>query len=1038
MRDKYKRQPIVPIDWPPRVGQDFFGRLALLESQDRQPDAETIQQTAWCMLRGNIDKIAHFTQNKIILIDIEDVLKPNESGQSLTIVIDGPPGIGKTTLCRKLLNMWANGQIKHEQYDLVIYCPLRYDKVAQASTLSGLFVYQCREVGMVTEWLDRRHGEGLLIIFDGWDELSVELRQSSLATRIIRKELLDKCSVIVTSRSYASSSLLDLDSINRHVEVMGFTVQEIKNVVHGTLEMEPHLSKKLIQDLEVRGDVQSLCYIPLVCSIVILVYRKENGKLPTTLTQLYENFILQTIRRHVEIKKPGNIQPRQIHNLHHLPSPVIATPFQEMCKFAYLVLKENNPRMTFSLFQVQQSLNESTKADYLGLLTTFTVYDDEYYQFLHLSIQEFLAAWWIATCKYKKTEKVFNDHFNDDHFQMCLRFVSGLTHLEHEDYKQYFNKEVDLQCKRIPQFGFEDCYRSRFQQHPQIKLQSLLRSNHCYSDYFDRVDILLLQLLYESQNTTLCQVLAQSMINHSLCLQRVRLSLFDILCLSYFLNNSNTSWNHLDLSELNYQQVQILSNTLTNNSQQNQCEILEVTLFKTADDSVYKLLKLSFLHNIQECYCRLYKIPVDLCLVILQLLNLPLIKVLHLLTEHVQLKDESTNSILHADRYSELETCIAMNSTLLEMKFQFIFNNNPTVTQTITSLINGVTGNKTITSFSLEVHVYPNVSFLSDGTIEHLLKYNHTLQTLKLDIPDHALSSLNIVEVNTPLTTLEIRSRWSNKLSTSLLPHIKGLHCIKLYHPYQPHVLFHSHSSLQQLDLPLDTSESVIELFTILQSNTTLKSLRVEIKKNDVINSMGTSLQNMLILNQTIEYLEIEWDMYMIVVSNGTYLSSLITGLSHNTSLQELSIFIPVSDTNNEKIRTFFNVILQKNHHMELKLDFKPDQSLFNDDMKRATLFYEQVLPLVTNMLELHTTIRLLKIKGSYMDDVNSSPPINWMELIQQFIQAIFLHPSLECVKIEYSKFLNDTYKAQKKSLIQQHKKLYPLKPLPIIKFEFV
>ena len=210
MRDKYKHQPIVPIVWPPRVGHDFFGRLALLETQHRDGDPETIQQTAWCVLRGNIDEIPHFTNNKIILIDIEDVLKPNESGQSLTVVIDGPPGIGKTTLCRKLLNMWANGQIKHQQYDLVIYCPLRYDKVAQASTLQELFVYQCDEVVTVIKWFQKRHGEGLLIIFDGWDELSLELRQSSLATRIIRKEILDKCSVIVTSRSYASSSLLEL------------------------------------------------------------------------------------------------------------------------------------------------------------------------------------------------------------------------------------------------------------------------------------------------------------------------------------------------------------------------------------------------------------------------------------------------------------------------------------------------------------------------------------------------------------------------------------------------------------------------------------------------------------------------------------------------------------------------------------------------------------------------------------------------------------------------------------------------------------
>jgi len=97
---------------------------------------------------------------------------------------------------------------------------------------------------------------------------------------------------------------------------MGFTVQEIENVVHGTLEKEPHLAKKLIQDLEVRGDVKSLCYIPLVCSIVILVYRKTNGQLPPTLTELYENFILQTIRRHVKKNKFTEVD--EINNLHHL------------------------------------------------------------------------------------------------------------------------------------------------------------------------------------------------------------------------------------------------------------------------------------------------------------------------------------------------------------------------------------------------------------------------------------------------------------------------------------------------------------------------------------------------------------------------------------------------------------------------------------------------------------------------------------------------------------------------------------------------
>ena len=178
---------------------------------------------------------------------------------------------------------------------------------------------------------------------------------------------------------------------------------------------------------------------------------------------------------------------------------------------------------------------------------------------------------------------------------------------------------------------------------------------------------------------------------------------------------------------------------------------------------------------------------------------------------------------------------------------------------------------------------------------------------------------------------------------------------------------------------------------------------------------MCTSLQNMLTLNKTIEYLEIEWYYDDRSTISSTYLSLLTTGLSHNTSLQELSIFIPVSDTNNEQIRTFFNVISKKNHLTELKLNFKLDQPFICDDKKCASLFYEQVLPLVTNMLELHTTIRLLRIR--HLCFSVDSPPINWIELIQHFLQAIFLHPSLEYI-YQTSDLLYDTLKAQEKSLI--------------------
>ena len=271
---------------------------------------------------------------------------------------------------------------------------------------------------------------------------------------------------------------------------------------------------------------------------------------------------------------------------------------------------------------------------------------------------------------------------------------------------------------------------------------------------------------------------------------------------------------------------------------------------------------------------------------------------------------------------------------------------------------------------------------------------------------------------------------------TSLLPHIKGLHCLILHDPHPPHLLFLYHPTLHTLSLPLYIAESAIELFTILQTNTTLKALRVE--KVYTSSAVGTSLQDMLTQNQTLKYLEID-------SIPSSFLSFLTTGLIHNTSLQQLrvpAIPLPI----NEEMRAFINVISQKNNLTELKVNFRPDYQSYSNcndeekEQKKTSLYYEQVLPAVTNMLQSHTTIRIL---GIHYREYPSKPfQTNWIELVQHLYETIFNHPSLEYIKISNGNFvppplLKDTLKDQKKTLIERHKKEQPHRPIPTVVLGF-
>ena len=1036
MKKRYKKQPIVAEDWPPKVGQDFFGRLELVVKEESTTQPKDCQ-SAWHMLRGNVDQISNLPGYEEITV--ENVLKSNSS--SIYVIIDGPPGIGKTTLCRKLLNMWSNGTLAHQQYILVLYCPLRNTRIASATTLAELFTYENPKVSKVVDWMLEKEGEGMLIIFDGWDELSVKHRRSSLAARIARRELLTECSLIFTSRSYASSSLLRFSHFNKHVQIIGFSQEEIMTVVIKTIQKDPEESQKvidkllkgqkdivlksdsesglkLINDLEVQRDVLSLCYVPLICSMVIVVYCKL-GRLPTTLTQLYENFILQTIRRHVEIKeRHDEIDPYAIETLSSLAHQ-LAKPFEELCQLAYTNLA--NTRMTFTSSQLQQS---STNEDFLGLITTFIDYDEKTHQFLHLTIQEFLAAWWISN--HEKTEKKFKDHFDDDHFRMCLRFTAGLTHFEHESYQQYFNKwQFDLQCKNQSPTVFEAHCHPSFSESNSLMTAKCCTYEKNYELLYGSSKLLhihLFQLLYESQNGTLCGVLAQSFVNASICLNTETLSLFETLCFGYFINNSNTTWNQLHLV-LPYEQcIAAFTKGPTNDIQ---CKALKLSLGGCSNESIHKLAQRPLLYNVQELHCILsgfsdFGNTITHDFVLLEVLKLPHLKILYF---HEWMTYGGT------DNCSELEKCLETNLTLKELHVTLPSAKSKGNKSIVNSIIRGVTRNKIMTSFSLDTE-YTDIM----ADIRALLKHNKTLKSFTL-IVGSCLESMKLkfTEVRTPLTSLELRVG-GEKQTESMLQHIKGLKCLILQPvmAYSPplQLIFDSHPGLQQLALQLDTEEIAVKLFTHLITNTTLRALKVWIYCEPLllIRNVGIKLKAMLKKNTTLQCFEIEVKNLFSFIKPSfevpiEFMSLMANGLRCNTNIQQLRIPFAMSRYKND-IKTFLRDIFHMKHLKELQLDFYPAADIISYTIPtlyiKEVFFYEYALPALTKMLQLKKPIRSLSIQNDILCQINPE----WKKTLEQFYEAIFFHPTLEYVEvISDSTALEPIFKAQQEALIAKHNK---------------
>ena len=405
--------------------------LALIEKEDitkREAD-----QFTRATIRGNIDDIKKSKRNT----DIGQIAQLPDGSQPKCILVEGAPGVGKSTFAWKLCRKWGKGK-SLQQYQLVVLLRLRDKNVRAAKNISDLFQYHKHHIQQaVVEEIQGMGGEGVLLLFEGYDELPEELRtESSVFLDVITGRELPEATVLITSRPWASEHLHRecKEQISQHIEILGFTKDDIKSYLESTTANDLSLLTGLKKYISCYPHIGSLMYIPLNSAIVVEVYRnskKDDTLVPKTMTELYSSLVRDLLLRHLlDHPVDGKNRKWRVRSFDDLPQDV----HQQLCQLGRIAYE--------GILHDQQVIFSDLPEDFetLGLMQCAPeLYVGEgaavSYNFLHLTVQEYLAAFHLSQQPVEKQIEHFREYKQQrrrqkqqqqHHFHMVLRFLSGL------------------------------------------------------------------------------------------------------------------------------------------------------------------------------------------------------------------------------------------------------------------------------------------------------------------------------------------------------------------------------------------------------------------------------------------------------------------------------------------------------------------------------------------------------------------------------------------------------------------------------------
>ncbi|KAL2086339.1 hypothetical protein ACEWY4_017398 [Coilia grayii] len=354
-------------------------------------------------------------------ISCNDIFKPlpGQSKNIRTVLTMGIAGIGKTVSVKKFILDWSEGEA-NQDVGFMFMLPFRELNLVQGEkSLHELLCIFCPELKKLHDKSVYDEGK-IVIIFDGLDEGKIELDFEKkiiasvtevstvdvLVTNIIRGKLLSSSHVWITSRPAAINQIPSDQFIDRVTEVRGFNDVQKEEYFHRTIDSKIH-ANQIVSHMKSSRTLYIMCYIPVFCLIVATVLQKmlknNEKEMPKTITEMYIYFLLiQTQMKNLKYHGGNETNKQNLLDCHK----------DGILKLAQLAFKHlNNRSILFNTEDLEKcAIDVHDGSVYSGMFTGIFKEDSVFFEekmfcFVHLSIQEFLAALHVFISYLNKNEE---------------------------------------------------------------------------------------------------------------------------------------------------------------------------------------------------------------------------------------------------------------------------------------------------------------------------------------------------------------------------------------------------------------------------------------------------------------------------------------------------------------------------------------------------------------------------------------------------------------------------------------------------------